>query len=423
MAESIRILHVDDDSSFLELSAEFLAQEDDRFAIDTATSPEDGMEVLESRSVDCVISDYQMPETNGIEFLESVRETNPELPFILFTGEGSETVASDAISAGATDYLQKQTGTEQYQLLTNRVVNAVESYQTQRELKQYQRLVETVGDPMYILDADGQITLANEALAEMLGYERSTVLGMNVREFLDEAGYEAGSNRLAEIQTDPETDWSTYEVEIRTADGRAIPTEINIAPVVGSDGTFEGSVGVVRDISDRRQREQRLQALQATTRELIDTESFEAAVRIAIQAAEDVLSMELAAFFMPETESPERLLPVYTTDKATAVLGQSPTIERGEGLVWKVYESEEAIFADDVRARDGVYNDETPIRSELLIPAGDHGVFVAAATTVNGFDTTDKKLAHVLVTTLTRALDSSRRQPVDIDGDTAGVDE
>ncbi len=423
MAESICILHVDDDSSFLELSAEFLAQEDNRFAIDTATSPDDGMEVLEHRSVDCVISDYQMPETNGIEFLEAVRETNPELPFILFTGEGSEKVASDAISVGATDYLQKQTGTEQYQLLANRVVNAVESYQTQRELRQYQRLVETVGDPMYILDADGKVTLANQALAEMLGYERSAVLGMNVREFLDEDDYEVGSNRLAEIQTDPETDWSTYEVEIRTADDRAIPTEINIAPVTGSDGTYEGSVGVVRDISDRRQREQRLQALQATTRELIDTESFEAAVKIAIQAAEDVLSMDLAAFFMPETDSPERLVPIYTTEKATAVLGQSPTIERGEGLVWKVYESEEAIFADDIRDRDGVYNKETPIRSELLIPAGDHGVFVAGATTVNGFDTTDKKLAHVLVTTLTRALDSSRRQPVDSDVDTAGVDE
>ena len=425
MAESVRILHVDDDSSFLELCAEFLAQEDDRFVIDTATSPDDGIELLENRSVDCVISDYQMPETDGIEFLESVRETNPELPFILFTGEGSETVASDAISAGATDYLQKQTGTEQYQLLTNRVINAVESYQTQRELRQYQRLVETVGDPMYILDADGEITLANEALAEMLGYERSTVRGMNVREFLDEADYEVGRNRLAEIHADPEMDWSTYEVEIRTADGRAIPTEINIAPVVGSDGTSEGSVGVVRDISDRRQREKRLEALQATTRELIDTESFETAVEIAIQAAEDVLSMELAAFFMPETDCPDRLVPVYTTEKATTVLGQSPTIERGDGLVWTVTESKDAIFADDVREREGVYNAETPIRSELLIPAGDHGVFVAAATTVNGFDTTDKKLAHVLVTTLTRALDSSRRQSTatDSDSDTTGVDE
>jgi len=407
MAESIRILHVDDESSFLELTAEFLAQEDDRFEITTETCPEDGLAVLDERRVDCVVSDYQMPETNGIEFLQAVRECDSELPFILFTGEGSEKVASDAISAGATDYLQKQTATEQYQLLANRVKNAVESYQTQRELRQYQRLVETVGDPMYILDVDGEITLANAALAEMLGCERSEAIGMSAREFIDADSYAAGRKLLAEIRADPETDWSTYEVTVETVDGREIPVEINIAPVTTASGAFDGSVGVVRDISDRRRREQRLQALQVTTRELIDTGSFEEAVDIAIQAAEEILAMELAAFFVPDTDGTDKLIPAYTTDKATDVLGSSPTIERGEGLVWEVYDSEEAIFADDIRERDGVYNDETPIRSELLIPAGDHGVFVAAATSVDGFDTTDKKLAHVLVTTLTRALDSS----------------
>ena len=415
MAESIRILHVDDESSFLELTAELLAQADDRFEITTETSPEDGLAVLDEGSVDCIVSDYQMPETNGIEFLNAVRERNSQLPFILFTGEGSETVASDAISAGATDYLQKQTGTEQYQLLANRVKNAVESYQSQRELGQYQRLVETVGDPMYILDVDGEIRLANRALAEMLGCDRSTVLGMNARAFIDAESYERGADLLAEVHADPETDWSTYEVTIETVDDREIPVEINIAPVTTADGDLDGSVGVVRDISERRRREQRLQALQATTRELIDTEQFDEAVEIAIQAAEEILSMELAAFFVVETDGPERLVPAYTTAKATAVLGQSPTIERDEGLVWEVYDAEKAIFADDIREREGVYNDETPIRSELLIPAGDHGVFVAAATTVDGFDTTDKKLAQVLVTTLTRALDSSRRQPVDTD--------
>lgn len=416
MAESIRILHVDDESSFLELTAEFLAQEDNRFEIITETGPEDGLATLEQKPVDCVVSDYQMPETNGIEFLEAVRECNSELPFILFTVEGSETVASDAISAGATDYLQKQTGTNQYQLLANRVLNAVESYQTQRELRQYQRLVETVGDPMYILDIDGEITLANRALADMLGCDRSAVLGMNARAFIDADSYERGADLLAEIHADAETDWSTYEVTVETVDDREVPVEINIAPVTTAAGELDGSVGVVRDISDRRQREQRLQALQATTRELIDTEQFDEAVEIAIRAAEEILSMELAAFFVPDTDAADRLIPAYTTEKVSDVLGKSPAIERGQGLVWEVYDAEEPIFADDIREREGVYNDETPIRSELLIPAGDHGVFIAAATTVNGFDTTDKKLAQVLVTTLTRALDNSRRQLDDADG-------
>lgn len=65
-----------------------------------------------------------MPGMNGIEFLESVRAIDEDLPFILFTGKGSEEVASEAISAGVTDYLQKQSGTDQYTILANRITNA-----------------------------------------------------------------------------------------------------------------------------------------------------------------------------------------------------------------------------------------------------------------------------------------------------------
>lgn len=410
MKELIRVLHVDDESSFLELTTEFLLREDDRFEIVTETSPEDGLDRLTVDSFDCIVSDYQMPTMTGIEFLEAVRESYPSLPFVLFTGEGSEAVASDAISAGATDYLQKQTGTEQYQLLANRILNAVESYQTQHELKQYQLLVETVGDPMYILDNDGLITLANEALAEMLGCDCQDVVGMHADEFLIDGGYQEGSDQMLGILKDPTTDWVTYEVHIKTTDGREIPTEINIAPVTTAAGTFEASVGVVRDISARKRRENRLEALHTTTRQLIDTTDFEEIVSTGIAAAEDVLELELASFYIQSPDDPDLLVPIDSTESATALFGTVPSIPRGEGLLWQVYETKESIFASDIREYPGAYNEETPVRSELLIPAGEHGVFVAAATTTDGFSTTDKKLAQVLVATLTRAIENSTIQ-------------
>jgi DNA-binding NtrC family response regulator len=67
-----------------------------------------------------------MPGMDGIEFLETVCNEHPELPFILFTGKGGEDVASDAPRAGATDSIRKQSGSEQYELLANRIQNAVE---------------------------------------------------------------------------------------------------------------------------------------------------------------------------------------------------------------------------------------------------------------------------------------------------------
>lgn len=135
-SNAIRVLHVDDEPDFADLAATFLEREDDRFDTETATSATEGLDRLSGRTYDCIVSDYDMPRTNGIEFLEQVREKWPNLPFILFTGKGSEDLASDAISAGVTDYLQKQDGTEQYELLANRIENAV---QARRETQRAER--------------------------------------------------------------------------------------------------------------------------------------------------------------------------------------------------------------------------------------------------------------------------------------------
>jgi CheY-like chemotaxis protein len=83
----------------------------------------EALSVLESRDVDCIVSDDQMPEMDGLEFLRLVREGYPDLPFLLFTGRGSEELAGEAISAGVTDYLQKESGTEQFTVLANRIGN------------------------------------------------------------------------------------------------------------------------------------------------------------------------------------------------------------------------------------------------------------------------------------------------------------
>jgi chemotaxis response regulator CheB len=84
----IRVLHVDDAPAFGELTATFLEREDDRFVVETATSVDDAFDHLDGTSVDCIVSDYEMPGSDGIEFLEAVREEYPDLPFVLFTGRG-----------------------------------------------------------------------------------------------------------------------------------------------------------------------------------------------------------------------------------------------------------------------------------------------------------------------------------------------
>ncbi|QAU14158.1 PAS domain S-box protein [Halorubrum sp. BOL3-1] len=132
MVNEVRILHVDDEPDFIELVTTFLERKNEQFQVGTATSASDGLDQLAADEYDCIVSDYDMPGQDGIEFLEAVREDYPDLPFILYTGKGSEEVASDAITAGATDYLQKGSGTEQYELLANRITNAINQYRSSR---------------------------------------------------------------------------------------------------------------------------------------------------------------------------------------------------------------------------------------------------------------------------------------------------
>jgi CheY-like chemotaxis protein len=82
---TITVLHVDDDPDFADVTATFLERAGERFTVETGTSASEGIDRLENDGVDCIVSDYEMPGQDGIEFLEAVRDRYPALPFILFT--------------------------------------------------------------------------------------------------------------------------------------------------------------------------------------------------------------------------------------------------------------------------------------------------------------------------------------------------
>jgi signal transduction histidine kinase len=138
MADSVRVLYVDDDPAFADRVSASLRQEDDRITVESVTSAHEGLERLDG-TIDCIVSGYELVDTNGIEFLESVRESHPDLPFILFPDAGSEELASEAIAAGVTEYLPKGDG-ENLPTLATRIVEAVETHRTDR--REYERELE-----------------------------------------------------------------------------------------------------------------------------------------------------------------------------------------------------------------------------------------------------------------------------------------
>ena len=204
--EQVRVLHVDDDPRLGELTRDHFERIDDQFEVVTAASAVGALDRLDDKRFDCVVSDYEMPNTNGLELLEIVRERYPDLPFILFTGKGSEAIASDAIAAGVTDYMQKELTADQYEVLANRVQNAVEQYRTQERfwnaLSWYRHLLEQDIAGVFLLQ-DGRFAYVNDRLAELFGHPKCQLVGSSLADVA--ASTDDSLARLAELDSGSET--------------------------------------------------------------------------------------------------------------------------------------------------------------------------------------------------------------------------
>ncbi|MFC5278497.1 response regulator [Halorubrum rubrum] len=253
MPSQIRVLCVDDDPDFAGLTATYLECRNDRFVVETATSPERGLDLIEERPPDCVVSDYEMPGMNGIEFLRAVREDRSDLPFILYTGKGSEEVASDAISAGVTDYLRKQSGTHQYAVLANRVSNAVDQARAERRLREerrrFQLLFERLTQPTVEVEYEDDepiVRRVNPAFEEVFGYEATEIVGDSLDAYIVPPGNEEGASRINRRVQDG-GGLESVEVVRRTTEGER---EFLLQNAVYDDGS--GGFAIYTHVTGRK---------------------------------------------------------------------------------------------------------------------------------------------------------------------------
>lgn len=99
--ESVTLLQVDDDPPAMETTAVLLEQGRADLTVETVRSGNAALARLGAAdAIDCVVSDSQMPGMTGLELFDAGRDRWPNLPFVLFTGHGSEKIAAVAITAG-----------------------------------------------------------------------------------------------------------------------------------------------------------------------------------------------------------------------------------------------------------------------------------------------------------------------------------
>ena len=245
--DALSVLVVDDSEFFAEMTAETLA-DDHGFRTHAASDPEAALAYFSETEVDCVVSDYEMPEMDGLELLESVRAQEPDVPFILLTGRGDEEVASAAIAAGVTDYLLKLEVVEdkQYGRLANRIRNVVAKRRTQAK---HELLVDNSPDLIAQVAADGTILAANPAMAEFTDVEREHLVGRELAAVLGDVG----EDRTAVGQSVIEDGEPTHAEDV--IDGRSFHNIYVPIDVHSHRPSFQL---VSRDITERVEREREL---------------------------------------------------------------------------------------------------------------------------------------------------------------------
>ena len=258
MPERIDVLHVDDDPSVLDLTEAYLERELADVAVTSVTAASDALDEVDGGRFDCIVSDYDMPEMDGLAFFERLRETDRSIPFVLYTGKGSEEIASRALNAGVTGYFQKG-GPEQLRRLANRVHQAVDDYRTRQIADRYSTVIDALGYPVYVVDETGTFEFVNEPFAELTGYDREEIVGSEPGLIKDDAAVAEAEDRLGTVLSGSGPDVQRFRVDIVPKEGDPIPCRDHMAVLPYEGERFEGSVGILRDVSDEVERREELE--------------------------------------------------------------------------------------------------------------------------------------------------------------------
>ncbi len=224
--DSLKILVIDDNPADRELYRQFLIDDfDQEYEFNETGLGKEGVNICSSNEFDCILLDYHLPDVNGIEFLNLLnRETKIKIPVIMLTGQGNETIAVDALRAGAADYLPKRVvSTESLKRTINNAVekfhlrNAIESQthrlqEKNRELthkhEEIQRFYQTVSHELktpltsikefVCIILDGLAGPINDEQKEYLSLVKESCMQMakDVNDLLDVTRLETGKYRV-----------------------------------------------------------------------------------------------------------------------------------------------------------------------------------------------------------------------------------
>jgi diguanylate cyclase (GGDEF)-like protein/PAS domain S-box-containing protein len=253
------VLHVEDDPTEAELTARDLKRAGLR-CVFTRVDTEAAFRLGLASAPDLIISDFSMPQFDGMSALRIARAEAPEIPFVILSGTLGEERAIDALKSGATDYVLKG-NLARLAPAVIRALGEAESRRTVRRAEQrFRDLVQTSQDWVWELDVDGQYCFSSPGLEHILGLPAQDMLGSHFlhRVHEEDQVVVAGAIRSLDVK---DQRLSALTARWQHADGSYRWLERQALAVVDARGLIMGYRGTDRDITERKRQEHKSQRL------------------------------------------------------------------------------------------------------------------------------------------------------------------
>lgn len=253
-----------------------------------------------------------------------------------------------------------------------------------------QRTLDRVSDGIVAVDEEFRYTYVNQTAEDILGIGESELLGEVLWETFPDLSGNAPEQQLRDaLETKQATQYERYNQVVESwLKVRAYPDK-------------QGLSIFFTEVTERREYEQAQKQLHNATREMLSASTPDEVSAIVTRAADSFIGFDLSGVHLYD-EAVDGLVPVSISDGSREQLDDIPTLD--EGVAWNAFQDGESQVYQNLGDADEVYNDETPFQSELSIPLGDHGVFIASATEPNAFDDRDLILAETLANNAQTAL-------------------
>jgi PAS domain S-box-containing protein len=341
MSERLHILHLEDEPDFAELVRSLLSHDGLEAEVTRVCTRHDFEEALARGGIDLIISDYHLPNFNGLEALALAKKAAPHTPFILVSGTIGELAAIESLKGGATDYVLKQ-NLERLPAAIRRAIKESSEraklleaeLELSRRAKYFRTLTENSLDVLCIISREGRFVYISPSVQNVLGYAPEELNGEDMFERVHQEDVYRAREALQMALAHPERNIKV-QYRFKTKDGEWRRLEL-VEKNCLDDPQINGIVASCRDISDRWRAEEELRDSERQYRLLfqsnpnpmwvfdLETQAFlevnEAAIQYYGYSRQEFLKMTITDLRAADKNGAHR---------------HSSVPETGLGLIWK----------------------------------------------------------------------------------------